>query len=163
MDSLNNTIVQRLTIFGFLVLFIVIQTFFVVKGTGYFLIFPSLFLILTYKPESLGYGSCFILGVLNDLFSFQVLGISSVIFLFLKFFKLYFNASPAKTIWSLFGEYLAYSYFSFALVYFTFILFKLNDFSLLFVFFFLFIQALGFFICKYLWFKIFLILDEDKI
>ncbi|HAG53569.1 MAG TPA: hypothetical protein DCL21_07270, partial [Alphaproteobacteria bacterium] len=87
MERFQDLTVQKIVIFVFAVLFILLQSVVVLQGTNYFLILPSIFLILTYKPKLLGYSGCFALGLINDIFAMQVLGISSIVFIILKFLK----------------------------------------------------------------------------
>ena len=160
MENLSNIKVQRLTTFGLVVLFIILQTFFPLKGTGFFLTLPSIFMLITYKPDNLNYGSCFLLGVINDLFCMQVLGLSSIVFISLRFFKMFNNNILAKSYVSLLKEYLAYSYILLIFVYSFTLVLKLHEFDLVVLLGIALLQFFGFLICHFLWQKIFDLFDE---
>jgi len=160
MEQFQNLTVQKIVIFTFAVLFILLQSCVVLQGTNYFLILPSIFLILTYKPKLLGYSGCFFLGLINDVFSMQILGISSAVFILLKFLKTVNVTRSYKDYGDLLKEYLLYS-MSLFLIAFSILLslgFSTVN-SLLFLS--IALLILGFFICDFLWLKIFRLFNKQ--
>lgn len=154
MEQFQNLTLQKVTIFTFAVLFIMLQSCFILKGTNYFLILPSIFLILTYKPSLLGYGTCFMLGLINDIFAMQMLGVSSIMFVTLKFFKSVNVSRSHKDYIGLLIEYCIYGFAIFLSAFVVMLALGLTTVDGTFLLS-LFLLLLGFFICDYLWLKIF--------
>jgi|TARA_Y100001960_G_scaffold73285_1_gene77904 cell shape-determining protein MreD len=154
MEQMQNSTTQKLTVFAFAVLFILVQSCFLLKGSNYFLIMPSVFLILTYKPKLLGYTGCFILGLLNDIFAMQLVGVSSMLFVILKFMMSQGVSRAHKDYIGLLKEYLLYSLTLFLG---SFVIMLMFDFTTVDSQFFLslILLIMGFFICDFLWLKIF--------
>ena len=154
MEQMQNSTTQKLTVFAFAVLFILVQSCFLLKGSNYFLIMPSVFLILTYKPKLLGYTGCFVLGLLNDIFAMQLVGVSSMLFVILKFMMSQGVSRAHKDYIGLLKEYLLYSLTLFLG---SFVIMLMFDFTTVDSQFFLslILLIMGFFICDFLWLKIF--------
>ncbi|PPR08942.1 MAG: hypothetical protein CFH44_00549 [Proteobacteria bacterium] len=154
MEQMQNSTTQKLTVFAFAVLFILVQSCFLLKGSNYFLIMPSVFLILTYKPKLLGYTGCFVLGLLNDIFAMQLVGVSSMLFVILKFMMSQGVSRAHKDYMGLLKEYLLYSLTLFLG---SFVIMLMFDFTTVDSQFFLslILLIMGFFICDFLWLKIF--------
>lgn len=154
MEQFQNLTAQKLTVFAFAVLFIILQSCFILKGTNYFLILPSIFLILTYKPELLGFGGCFLLGLINDVFAMQMLGVSSLMFVVLKFFKTVHVSRSHKDYIGLLMEYCIYGLSIFLTAFVVMLFLDLTTVNGLF-FLSILLLLLGFFITDFLWLKIF--------
>ena len=154
MESFQNTALQKTTIFIFAVLFIFLQSVFILKGTNYFLILPSVFIILTYKPKLLGYTACFVLGLINDIVAMQMIGVSSIIFVVMKFLKSVYVTRSYKDYVGLLLEYLAYSMSLFMLAFMVMLSLDLTTLNIMF-FLSIVLLILGFFLCDFLWLKIF--------
>jgi hypothetical protein len=154
MGNFNNLTTQKIVVFTFAVLFIILQSCFDAKGTNYFLILPSVFLVLTYKPQLLSYFACFALGFINDIFAMQVLGMSSVMFVVLKFIKTVIVSRSHKNYIDLLKEYCIYGLSIFVSAFLVMLVFgaaTLNSAFILSII----LLILGFFITDYLWLKIF--------
>lgn len=154
METIQNLALKKTTVFLFAVLFIFLQSCFILKGTNYFLILPSIFIILTYKPKLLGYTSCFLLGLINDVFAMQMVGISSFVFVTLKFFKTIYVTRSHKDYVGLLLEYLVYSMTLFLIAFSVMLILGLTTVNSLF-FLSIVLLVLGFFLCDFLWLKIF--------
>jgi len=160
MESLSNIRIQKLIILSFVILFIILQTFFPMKGIGFFLVLPSIFMLLTYKPDSISYGSCFILGLINDMFSMQLLGVSSIVFLSFRFIKILNGNISSKDYLGVLKEYLVYAYILLISVYLFMLSLGVYEFDLVSLLTILLIQLFGFFVCYYAWIKIFEMLEK---
>tara|TARA_Y100001960_G_scaffold297063_1_gene343122 strand:+ start:1472 stop:1954 length:483 start_codon:yes stop_codon:yes gene_type:complete len=154
MEQFQNLTYQKLTVFLFAVFFIIFQSCFLLKGTNYFLILPSLFLVLTYKPKLMGYGTCFALGLINDIFAMQMLGVSSIMFIVLKFAKTVNVSRSHKDYVGLLMEYCIYSLTIFLSAFVVMLMLDLTTVDGIF-FLSILLLLLGFFICDFLWLKIF--------
>lgn len=154
MEQFQNLTAQKLTVFAFAVVFIILQTCFMLKGTNYFLILPSIFLILTYKPDLLGFGACFILGLINDVFAMQMLGVSSIMFIVIKFLKTVHVSRSHKDYVGLLMEYCIYAFAIFLTAFIVMFMLDLTTFDQRF-FLSILLLLLGFFITDFLWLKIF--------
>ncbi|MCP4355822.1 MAG: hypothetical protein GY793_09385 [Proteobacteria bacterium] len=160
MENLNNIIIQKLTIFGLVILFIIAQTFFPMKGIGLFLVLPSIFMLLTYKPDSMKYGSCFMLGLINDIFCMQLLGLSSIVFISLRFCKILSGNASSKSYWLILKEYLFYAYILLIVIYSFTLIIQIHEFNIMNMVSISLMQFFGFFVCYYLWSRIFELLDK---
>lgn len=154
MEQFQNLTTQKITVFLFAILFIILQTCFALKGINYFLILPSIFLILTYKPKLMSYEMCFVLGLINDVFAMQLLGVSSIMFVILKFMKAVHISRSYKDYMGLLIEYCIYGLSIFLSAFVVMLLLGLTTVNGMF-FLSILLLLLGFFICDYLWLKIF--------
>lgn len=162
MVYVRNMGYQKAIVLFFAVIFIILQTCFTIKGTNIFLIFPSVFLILTFKPKLLSYSGCFALGLVNDVFAIQMLGVSSVIFVALKYFKTINVTRGYKSYHDLLTEYLIYATCVFIVTSVVAIVLgnAVLNFSLLIS---AILLTLGFFVCDFLWLKIFRLISSTPV
>ena len=152
--------VQKLIIFIALACCIVLQSVFTIDQAVFLFSLPSIFLVLTFKPDLLGFKGCFLLGILNDIFAMQTLGVSSIVFVTLKYFKSVYVSGAYKYYKDLFYQYLVYCG-TLLTCYLTVMLFlRLIKFDMSIIVSYV-MLILGFFVCDFLWLKVFRFVNKQ--
>lgn len=161
METIYSIRLQKVMIFCLIIVMIIAQTFFSLNGSAFFFSLPSVFLVLTFKPKLLGYFACFALGIINDLFCMQILGLSSAVFVLFKYLKTIKISGAYKHYQELFIEYVVYSFTTMFLIFIVLLMLGLIELNWTMLFSLL-LLVLGFFIADYIWLKTFRFLNGDS-